>query len=716
MTSVDDALTRILSRLENVKKNGAGYTARCPGHEDRANSLSIGYGDGGRILVHCFVGCAPERIVATLGLTMADLFPASAATSRRDRAGRHTRGEGAPNPSDTTATAQHPGLTLARYAEAKRLDPDRLRAFGLSDVFYQGAPAVRIAYRDGAGNEAAVRFRLRLDKSADGEDRFRWKSGTRSCLYGLDRLTLAQEQGYIVLPEGESDCHTLWSHGEPAVGVPGANNWNESRDAPLLADIQRIYVVVEPDKGGEAVLKWLRTSTIRDRVRLVSLGTWKDPSALHCDDPARFAERWSEAKANAVPLSERLEDEAQAETQAAWRACRDLASASNILTRAADTIAALGVAGERTAVLMVFLALVSRLLPRPVSVAVKGPSSAGKSYLVEQVLRLFPDEAFYTLTAMSERALAYSDEPIQHRMIVLFEAAGLSGDMASYLMRSLLSEGRIRYEFVEKTKDGLQARMIEREGPAGLIVTTTATSLHPENETRLVSITVSDTKEQTQAIFRALANGRGPEPDLAPWHALQRWLAVGETQVITPYADALAHLVPPKAVRMRRDFGLLLTLIKTHALLHRATRDIAEGGAILATLDDYEAVRVLLEPLIAAGVEATVPMTIRETVAAVDRLCPDENDTASIAAIARELRLDKSAASRRASVAKERGYLVNLETKRGQPAKYVLGEPLPEETPVLPDRCSVAALWDRIETLPSSPDDDPWASGEEGIL
>ena len=52
-----------------------------------------------------------------------------------------------------------------------------------------------------------------------------------------------------------------------------------------------------------------------------------------------------------------------------------------------------------------------------------------------------------------------------HRIIVLYEAAGLTGDVGTYLIRSLLSEGRICYETVEKTKEGLKARRIEREGP-----------------------------------------------------------------------------------------------------------------------------------------------------------------------------------------------------------------------------------------------------------
>ena len=121
-----------------------------------------------------------------------------------------------------------------------------------------------------------------------------------------------------------------------------------------------------------------------------------------------------------------------------------------------------------------YFAVTSRLLERPVSVAIKGPSSGGKSLSTELVLKLFPPSAFYALTAMSDRALAYSNEPLKHRHLVICEAAGMSADFATYLIRSLLSEGRLRYETVEKTKVGLMPKIIEREGPTGLLVTTTA--------------------------------------------------------------------------------------------------------------------------------------------------------------------------------------------------------------------------------------------------
>ncbi len=52
--------------------------------------------------------------------------------------------------------------------------------------------------------------------------------------------------------------------------------------------------------------------------------------------------------------------------------------------------------------------------------------------------------------------------------------------------------------------------------------------------------------------------------------------------------------------------------------------------------------------------------------------------------VAKALHLDKSAASRRVQAAITRGYLLNLETRLGQPAQLILGDPLPEDQEILP--------------------------------
>lgn len=77
MSPPSPLLQWFLQRLESVKPSARGFSARCPAHDDRGPSLSIKEGEGSRVLVHCFAGCAFQDVVAALGLTPADLFPAN---------------------------------------------------------------------------------------------------------------------------------------------------------------------------------------------------------------------------------------------------------------------------------------------------------------------------------------------------------------------------------------------------------------------------------------------------------------------------------------------------------------------------------------------------------------------------------------------------------------------------------------------------------------
>jgi hypothetical protein len=73
-----DPLRTVRDALERHECGPTGpdhrYVARCPGHEDRSPSLSVGEGVDGRALLHCFAGCTAADIVAALGLHMQDLF------------------------------------------------------------------------------------------------------------------------------------------------------------------------------------------------------------------------------------------------------------------------------------------------------------------------------------------------------------------------------------------------------------------------------------------------------------------------------------------------------------------------------------------------------------------------------------------------------------------------------------------------------------------
>ena len=65
----------LLARLYRVQKTGNGWRADCPnGHKSRG-SLSVTQADDGRVLLHCFSGCATSDVLGALGLSMADVMP-----------------------------------------------------------------------------------------------------------------------------------------------------------------------------------------------------------------------------------------------------------------------------------------------------------------------------------------------------------------------------------------------------------------------------------------------------------------------------------------------------------------------------------------------------------------------------------------------------------------------------------------------------------------
>jgi hypothetical protein len=70
---VTPQLQRVLEGLQRVRRNGSGWIARCPAHEDRSPSLSIRE-DNDRILLHCFAGCPVGAVCSALELSLKDLF------------------------------------------------------------------------------------------------------------------------------------------------------------------------------------------------------------------------------------------------------------------------------------------------------------------------------------------------------------------------------------------------------------------------------------------------------------------------------------------------------------------------------------------------------------------------------------------------------------------------------------------------------------------
>ena len=135
----------------------------------------------------------------------------------------------------------------------------------------------------------------------------RWPQGTPLVAYGQWRLSTTPEWSLLV--EGESDCWTAWLHAFPAIGLPGANTVNATLTEELLARVRRLFVVEEPDRGGEAFIKGVARVVERagwtGTVQVVRFDGAKDLNDLFQKSKEQFPVVLQAALASA-PLLEKL--------------------------------------------------------------------------------------------------------------------------------------------------------------------------------------------------------------------------------------------------------------------------------------------------------------------------------------------------------------------------------------------------------------------------
>jgi hypothetical protein len=356
------------------------------------------------------------------------------------------------------------------------------------------------------------------------------------------------------------------------------------------------------------------------------------------------------------------------------------------------------IAGEAVNGKLLYLVATSRLFDKPMNAAIKGTSAGGKSEIRKRILGFFPPEDVVAFTSLSEKALIYYDGEFSHKILSMGEATATDEQtFQDYLLRELMSEGYIRYPTAQKVGNDIVTVTIEKQGPVAFLVTTTKNKMHPENETRMLSLEIDDSENQTKKVLDKVAQVHGLRDivsvDYKPWQDFQRWLATGERRVVVPFATVMVELIPPVAVRLRRDVGQVICAIQAHALLHREQRSRDAAGQIVADIDhDYEVVRKLMNAILAEGSGVAVNPAITETINAVVKATADMTaaEGATAKDIAKFLKLDKSAARRRLLAACDDDYIVNLEQRKGMPGKYRAGGQKVETVNILPVAADLA--------------------------
>jgi DNA primase len=240
----------------------------------------------------------------------------------------------------------------------------------------------------------------------------------------------------------------------------------------------------------------------------------------------------------------------------------------------------MGVIGEDSNKLVGYLACTSRKLDKPLAVLIQSSSSAGKSSLMDSILRLMPTEEALEFSAMTGQSLFYmSDSSLKHKILAISEEEGIT--QAAYALKILQSAGELT--MASTGKDPITGQLVTQEykteGPVALFMTTTSIDIDEELLNRCLVLTVNESREQTQAIHRQQRKRRTldgllqkvAQDKLVTLHQnAQRLLRT--LYVVNPFAEQLSFL--DHQTRTRRDHEKYLTLIESIALLHQYQRPV----------------------------------------------------------------------------------------------------------------------------------------------
>jgi post-segregation antitoxin (ccd killing protein) len=256
------------------------------------------------------------------------------------------------------------------------------------------------------------------------------------------------------------------------------------------------------------------------------------------------------------------------------------------------------------------------------AVLIQSSSAAGKSSLMDAVLKMMPSEEQVKYSAMTGQALFYMGEKdLKHKVLAIAEEEGAKN--TSYALKLLQSEGEVTIASTGKnaTTGNLETQEYRVEGPVTLFSTTTAVDLDDELLNRCLVLTVDESRAQTKAIHAAQRKRRTLEGLHA---AIERDEAIAlhrnaqrlirPLKIVNPYADQLTFL--DDKTRTRRDHEKYLGLIDAVTLLHQYQRQVQRTrhrGKVVdyieVTLADIEIANKLAHEVLGRTLDELPPHT-----------------------------------------------------------------------------------------------------------
>ncbi len=213
----------LAGRLD-AKRNGNGWMARCPAHEDNTPSLHISERNDGSVGLYCYAGCKFESVIAALGIESRQLQPPKIDSS---------------DPVGTLASIRGWKRTALELLGAKPSENGR---------------EVLVPMRDADGKITGHRRRRGDNQNFPHEVKAIAFKGDKTGLM----MTHPLPEGTVYTTESEADAAAILTHNPElaVIATPGANLKKACLDyLRAITKGQDVILLPDPDPAGT---KWAR--------------------------------------------------------------------------------------------------------------------------------------------------------------------------------------------------------------------------------------------------------------------------------------------------------------------------------------------------------------------------------------------------------------------------------------------------------------------------
>lgn len=278
-------------------------------------------------------------------------------------------------------------------------------------------------------------------------------------------------------------------------------------------------------------------------------------------------------------------------------------SSDDLMKNIDEKIGELGVIGEETTRLSVFVIASSYKHANPMHLIIQGSSGSGKTHLISAIANCIPPEDVLSLTRLTNNSFYYlGEDDLSGKLLLLQDLDGLSQE-ALYALRELQSAKSISNFRPSKDKDSGDIKTTNTQIKASFasLMATTKGTVYFDNLSRSVILGVDESLEQSHAIVNYQNKKRSGVLDSEVERNATILLQdvnrlLKKYEVINPYSHKIQ--IPVQGLLLRRLNDQFSSFIEQITILHQYQRKPDEDGRLVSTLSDIRlAIDLFFEPI-----------------------------------------------------------------------------------------------------------------------